>query len=97
MMYIVHNSSIQFVVHTERAEAELAFRPGPDSNHRGYQMARATKPYTTSQEEADALLTAHQQNRIARAVLRARTEALQDYEDTIAFERYLAELAWERS
>jgi hypothetical protein len=58
-------------------------------------MARAKDAYNTyrnSQEEADALLTAHQQNRLARAILRDRTEALQDYADTIAFERYLAEL-----
>jgi hypothetical protein len=59
-------------------------------------MARAKDPYTifyrNSQEEADALLTAHQQARI----LRDRTEALRDYQDTIAFERYLAELEWDR-
>jgi hypothetical protein len=51
-----------------------------------------TKPYVTaepnSQQEADALLTVHQQNRLV--LLRAR--ALQDLQDTIAFERYLAEL-----
>jgi hypothetical protein len=56
------------------------------------------EPPRTPQQQADELLRVHQLSRhFAEAILRDRTEVLRDYEDTIAFERYLAELEWDRS
>jgi hypothetical protein len=54
---------------------------------------RTTRPCIITDDPNRQQETAHQHNRrVMEAILRARAEALQDYKDMMAFERYLAEL-----
>jgi hypothetical protein len=53
---------------------------------------RTTRPCIIT-DDPNHQETAHQHNRrVMEAILRARAEAVQDFKDMIAFERYLAEL-----